>query len=102
VKQAIVLMQTMLESVPGTNQYWATGAKFPAQGNNGRLWWGWNARLARIHRIRFRHANYLFQTRASTLCMFCSVLLLNIVIKRTQKSKMITLSIWKPFFNHWF
>jgi len=31
-------MQTTLESVPGTNQYWAMTVKFIAQGNNNGVW----------------------------------------------------------------
>ena len=37
VKQAIPLIQIMLQNFPGTNQYWAMTSKLLAQGHNRGL-----------------------------------------------------------------
>ena len=59
----------MLESVPGTNQYWAKSIKFLAQVNKSSLRWGLNSSLTGIHWLWVRCMDNL--TRLALLtCLF--------------------------------
>ena len=53
-----LLKKITLESVPGTNQYYAIRVKFLAQGNNGGFCWGSNSRMTDIHRLLVRRSTH--------------------------------------------
>ena len=51
------LYRNTLESVPGTNQYWAISLKFPAEGNNGLSLTGFEPMRLAILRLLVRRIN---------------------------------------------
>jgi len=54
--EAILLIEIRLESIPGTNQYWATMVTSLPQANNRSLWLGLNSLLTDIHSLSGRRA----------------------------------------------
>ena len=72
-RRKLLLYRNTLESIPGTNQYWAMSVKYLAQGNNGLVLSGFEAMLLAIAILKIISINHSYcynYYKIARMCVF--------------------------------
>ena len=99
----LIAYRNTLESIPGTNMYWAISVKFLAQGNKRLTLTGFEPRQLAILRLLVRHVNHSFTLPPLTFNRYYQCSVLYMIVSHYQNKRLYNILFsgvfWYKFYR---